>query len=45
MGDPPESEGSLEGRAEERIQFLKEIVRIGEHVGNNVTPLEGAADE
>lgn len=45
MADSPESGDGLEVRAEERIQFLKGIVRIGEHLGNNVAPLEDVADE
>jgi hypothetical protein len=43
MDDSPESEDGLEVQVGERVRFLKEIAQIGEHVGGDATPLEGAA--
>lgn len=43
IGGSPESEDGLGVQVGERNQFLKEIVRIGEHVGGGAAPLAGAA--
>lgn len=43
MDDSPESEDGLEVQVEESLRFLKGIARIGERVGDDATPLEGAA--